>query len=94
MKKNYLADVAPDKVFWVYNGGTLKNMEELAGALKGISAEQFKHHVNKERNDFTSWVKDIIGDKALAANLFKVKRQSAAANAVKKRISQLKKKRK
>ncbi|MFH1182252.1 MAG: hypothetical protein V1702_04795 [Candidatus Woesearchaeota archaeon] len=92
MKKvNYLGDVAADKVFWVNNGGILKNLEEMSVALKEINPEQFAYHVNKEKNDFSSWVRDVICDKTLAVALMKAKTKAAALKAVKARIAKLRK---
>jgi hypothetical protein len=92
MKKvNCLGDVAADKVFWVNNGGVLKNLDELAVALKEISLEQYAYHVNKEKNDFSSWVRDVVCDKTLADELAKAKTKAAALKAVKSRIAKLRK---
>jgi hypothetical protein len=90
-KANYLGDVPADKVFWVNNGGILKNLGELAVAFKEISNEQFAFHVNKEKNDFSNWVKDVVGDKALAGSLLKTKTKAAALKAVKARIGKQRK---
>lgn len=92
MKKiNCLGEVPADKVFWVYNGGILKNLEQLAVALKEITPEQYAYHVNKEKNDFSAWVKDVICDKILATALMKAKTKAAALKAVKARITKLRK---
>jgi hypothetical protein len=92
MKKvNYLGDVPADKVFWVNNGGILKNMDELAVALKEISNEQYSYHVNAEKNDFSAWVKDVMGDKILANALARAKAKASALRIVKARIAQLRK---
>jgi hypothetical protein len=92
MKKvNYLGDVPGDKVFWVNNGGTLKNLDELAVALKELSDEQYNFHVNAGKNDFSNWVKDVICDKVLAGALSRSKSKATAARLVKARIAQLRK---
>ena len=64
--KTLLRDVSPDQAFWVSNGPVLKNLEELSNALPAMSGDTFSHHVNKEKNDFSNWVREAIGDKKLA----------------------------
>ena len=64
--KNYLRDVYSEQCFWVNNGPVLKNLEELSNALEGISDETYRHHANSERNDFSKWVGEVIGDKKIA----------------------------
>jgi len=59
--------------FWVNNGPILRNLKDLKNALKKISEETFKYHVNKEKNDFANWVKNVLGDKILANKLAKIK---------------------
>ncbi|MEA3255596.1 MAG: hypothetical protein U9Q22_07150 [Candidatus Altiarchaeota archaeon] len=89
-KTTYLKDTAADKCFWVSNGWIIRNMLELSTALKNMSDDTFNYHVNKERNDFGKWVKEVIGDKTLAATLGRVKSRNGAVRAVNKRIKQLK----
>ena len=59
--------------FWINNGPILRNLKDLKNALKKISEETFKYHVNKEKNDFANWVKNVLGDKILANKLAKIK---------------------
>ena len=90
--KNYLREVYSEQCFWVNNGPVLKNMEELANALATISDETYGYHVNGERNDFSKWVNDILGDKKLANELLSSKNRQSASKKVKERLSSLKKK--
>src|SRR3989338_3692367 len=86
-----LRDVNPEQCFWVNNGPVLKNLDELYKALSEMSKDAFKHHVNKEKNDFSSWIRDILGDQKLAEDIAKAKSKSAIAAKVKQRLRQLKK---
>ena len=90
--KRYLCNAAPEQCFWVNNGPILKNMEELADALPEMGDETFHHHVNDEKNDFSSWVKDIIGDKNLANDLLSSKSRESALKKIRNRLNSLKKK--
>ena len=90
--KKYLCDVAPEQCFWVNNGPILKNMEELANALPDMAEDTFRHHVNNEKNDFSSWVRDIIGDANLANDLLSSKNRDSALKKVRGRVNSLRKK--
>ncbi len=89
--RRYLCDVAPEQCFWVNNGPILKNLEELANALPDINDETFNHHVNSEKNDFSSWIKDIIGDNTLANDLLSSRTKESAVNKIRRRLNSLRK---
>lgn len=63
--------IKEENYFYVHNGAVLKSKEDLLGCLRNIDDESFNHHVNPEKNDFASWVRDILKDKNLSENLFK-----------------------
>ena len=88
--RKFLADASPECCFWVNDGSVIKNLEELHNALASMSNEAFIHHVNKEKNDFSNWVKDILGDKRLADDLMKSKTKQSVVNKVKQRLQVLK----
>lgn len=90
--KKYLCDIAPEQCFWVNNGPILKNLEELANALPEMSNDTFHHHMNNEKNDFSAWINDVIGDKALANELLSSKNKESAVKKLQKRLNSLKKK--
>lgn len=90
--KRYLCDAAPEQCFWVNNGPILKNLDELANVLPDMNDEAFHHHVNNEKNDFSAWINDIIGDKALANELLSSKNKDSALKKLQKRMNSLKKK--
>ena len=87
-----LSDAAPEQCFWVNNGPILKNLEEFANALPAMSDEVFQHHVNKDKNDFSNWIKDIIGDQKLANDLTSSKNKDSAVKKLNSRLALLKKK--
>jgi len=90
--RKYLSDVAPEQCFWVNNGPILKNIDELANAMPDLSDDVFHHHVNNEKNDFSNWVRNIIGDKALANDLLSSKNKDSAVNKIRRRLNSLKSK--
>lgn len=88
---NFLSDVPPEKCFWANNGWIIRNLGELPMALENMNDDTFKYHVNKEKNDLSNWVKDVIGDKRLSTALKRVKTRKSSIKVVKQRIKQLKK---
>ena len=86
----YLRDIEADKRFFVNDGRALGNMNELMESLKDMDEETFNHHVNKEKNDFMNWVKDVVGDKVLAKWVARGNKKVLCAR-VEKRVKQLRK---
>jgi len=89
--KSFLRQLEPERSFWVNNGSVLNNLEELSSELRSIEPEKFSHHVNKERNDFATWINEVIGDEVLARNLSKAKTQKTLIKHLDKRLTYLKK---
>ncbi len=63
-------EVPRDMSFYLYGGGTLKSIEELASALKTMDDEVFLHHVHSGKNDFANWIRDVFSDRKLANKLY------------------------
>jgi hypothetical protein len=69
VSKSCLSDVAADKVFLCHDGRVMKNLDELSVALREMSEDTFRFHVTSDKNDFSKWVEDVIGDHELSAVL-------------------------
>ncbi|MCH7850419.1 MAG: hypothetical protein IH845_02140 [Nanoarchaeota archaeon] len=65
----YTCDVNSNNVFYCANGDSFKNIMDLGNSLDLMDDETFAHHVNFEKNDFATWVYDVIGDVELANTL-------------------------
>jgi hypothetical protein len=87
-----LGDVPDDKRFWCQDSKVIKNIGELEEALGNMSDETFRHHSGEDRNDFSNWVGDVVGDEKLARDLSKAKSRVQAGKAVAQRISFLRSK--
>ncbi len=59
----------PDQYFYLHGGGSLRSIEELFAELQTMDQTTFRHHVNQQRNDFASWVRDVMDDRFLAKNI-------------------------
>ena len=88
----YLREVSSDQCFWINNGQILKNLDELGNALGQMGDESYCYHANKEKNDFSRWVNDVIGDQKLANDLLSSKNREFAVKKVRSRLNSLKKK--
>jgi len=86
-----LMDVVPKHQFNIHMGTSIKNLQELADALEIMDDTAFKHHVTKDKNDFSNWVRDIICDVDLSNDLLKAKTREKSFKAVSKRIKQIEK---
>ncbi len=87
-----LGDVSGDKRFFCHDGCTASNLQQLADCLSHMSTQSYDHHVTAEKNDFSSWVRDVFGDVKLANELARSRDRADAARILNQRISWLKKK--
>ena len=90
--RKYLSNTPQEQCFWLKDGGVLKNLEDLAHTFPNMSDETFKHHVNNGKNDFSNWVKDVIGDKKLAHELLGSKNKISSLKKLRSRLNSLKNK--
>lgn len=67
--KNLVVSCQEECSFKIADGGTIRNLNELSKSLENIDDTVFMHHVNGERNDFSNWIKDVLKDEKLAADL-------------------------
>jgi hypothetical protein len=83
-----LGDVPDEKRFWCQDGKVVKNLKELGKALNDISDETFHYHSSGGgRNDFSNWIRDVVGDGKLANDLTKARSRIQASKAVAQRVS-------
>ena len=89
-QKPVIINAENELCFWINNGPILRNLKDLKNALKKISEKTFKYHVNKEKNDFANWVKNVLSDKILANKLAKIKTIKTMIKAVEKELKKYK----
>jgi len=86
-----LSDVKhADHYFYLNNSIPIKNLCELSEHLKEIDENTFRNHVNDERNDFSAWVSNIIGDKTLGKKLSELDDKEEISKAVDIRVDYIK----
>ncbi len=74
------AGVSPELRFKVHDGSTISSIAGLQKALIHMDDIAFAHHVNENKNDFASWVKDVFKDEALANQAAKRKTKLSIAS--------------
>jgi hypothetical protein len=89
MAEKMLEDVPKEKRFWCRDGQVLRNMQELETALREMTEEAFCYHSNETKNDFSNWVRDVIGDEKLSRDLLKSSTRAQAAKSVASRVTWL-----
>jgi hypothetical protein len=61
--------VPRDKHFILKDGRVVKNLLDLARALREMKPEIFEYHVNRDKNDFSEWIRHVVKDEILADNV-------------------------
>ncbi|MBN2422005.1 hypothetical protein JXB41_02160 [Candidatus Woesearchaeota archaeon] len=74
--------VRPEYYFKLCNGKRIKSIIELKNLLPEIPDEVFDFHVNDEKNDFSLWIKNVIGLNDLAEELDNIKDKKAFFNII------------
>jgi hypothetical protein len=85
-----IQDVMAEMKFRCNDGSELKNLEDLANALREMPEETYSHHVTEQNNDFSNWIRDCIQDTTLAKKLVKVTDKNQSREIVQERIDWLK----
>lgn len=84
--KKFLRNVSPEYSLWIINGVIVKSLRELLKELKKMNDDVFRYHVNKERNDFYKWVKEVIGDIPLSRDVKKARNKHKVIKLITKSI--------
>ncbi|MBD3310774.1 hypothetical protein GF351_06155 [Candidatus Woesearchaeota archaeon] len=92
MALRILGEAEGDRRFFVNDGKILSELRELPAALRKMRKQTFDHHVNEERNDFSNWVNDVIGDSELADQITEAKSKTKMTRQVSQRVQALQKK--
>lgn len=91
MASKFLSNVPESNKFWCNDGTALSSLKDLKNALPAMKKETFAHHVDESKNDFSSWINDVVGDTELAGKLKGMKDKHKIAKEIKKRVNELQK---
>lgn len=89
IKKNKHIDISQEApsiqhYFYLNNGKKLKNIAELMESLKDMDQDLFSFHVNKQHNDFASWIRDVFGEKELARRISQTRYPASMLKSIEK----------
>ena len=87
--KKFLAPVPEQKVFCCNDGNVFRDIRELRDALAIMSDRTFNYHSNDVKKDFSTWIRDVVGDEKLAQSLETAPDREHAARILEERCSVL-----
>ncbi len=79
-------DISLEKSFWTIDGKVLRNLKQAVEYLEKIKKSAYVYHINKKKNDFADWIKDVYQKKQIAEKIKKVKTPKQIANIIRKMI--------
>jgi hypothetical protein len=82
-----LEKVPVEYVFWCNDGSVFSDLEELATGLAAMSDDTYAYHCNPEKQDFVNWVREVVRDDELAAELAMAANRIQAAECAAARIA-------
>ena len=88
--KKILRIVPVSKSFWLCTNEYLRSLNTLAVSLECATDDVFRYHVDKYKNDFSTWVKDIIDDKDLAREISRIKTRYTLVRKIRENVDESK----
>jgi hypothetical protein len=85
--KKIFANVPESQAFKCCDGRIIRNVRELGKTLAHMSEGTFKYHVNQCKNDFSTWVREVIGDEKLARHLNRTSNKNETLREISYRIT-------
>ena len=70
-------NVPGEFAFFMCDGKVVKNLRQLVKTFDEINDDVFNYHANMEKNDFSSWIKDVMDYHDLAGNMLGKNRHAA-----------------
>ena len=75
--------------FWLCTNEQLRNLDELGQSLQRVGDEVFRYHVNRDKNDFEVWIRDVIKDRELAREISRIKTKETLVRKISERVDKL-----
>ncbi|MAG16150.1 hypothetical protein CMO88_03750 [Candidatus Woesearchaeota archaeon] len=88
--RRILRKVPNTDMFWLCTNENLKSLSELALSLEKVNDDIFRYHVNRDKNDFEVWIREVIKDKELAREIARVKTKETLIRKINERVSSIK----
>ncbi len=87
--EHILRRIKDESAFRLHMGTNIRSLREMAEALDIMADKTYNHHVSDAKNDFSTWVKDVVGDEDLAKGIRHLRNKSVMARKVNSRIEEL-----
>lgn len=81
--------LSPEQYFGLHDGPFLKDLYDLEYSLSAMTREQFRHHTADGRNDFATWVEDVVGERELGRQMREATDREALRGVVKRFLSRI-----
>jgi hypothetical protein len=81
----------PEKYFYFKDGTIAKNLKDLSKIVKTLPEDIFQEHVSEGINDFSLWIRDVIGDVRLSRHIEKTTDRNEMAKLLDSRVAWLEK---
>ncbi|MBI2575292.1 hypothetical protein HYV82_05400 [Candidatus Woesearchaeota archaeon] len=88
--RRILSRVPANVSFWLCTNEQLARLEALGSALQRVSDDVFRYHVNRDKNDFEAWIRDVISDRELAREISRIKTKDTLIRKISERVEELK----
>ena len=88
--KGILARVPFQVSFWLCTNESIRSINDVYEALERATDEVFRYHVNRDKNDFEVWIREVIKDKDLAREIARVKTRETLVRKIRERVDELK----
>ena len=82
-----LKNIEGDKRFFCQDGRIIQNLSELADCLNHMTEQVYHYHVTSDNNDFSNWIRDVLGDEKLASELNNISTSMEAGKSVMGRLA-------
>lgn len=82
-------NVPRDKAFLTIDGRHILNLLELTTILEQMDDHAFAYHANTEKNDFSNWIRDVMGNTILAETIRDKSRQETQIEVLKHIVKEL-----
>jgi hypothetical protein len=89
-KLKYLNDVPWEKLLRLSNGKVVHSLEQLPLVIQFSDDEVFADHVTDQKNDFSNWIKDVIGDPELAEKIFGIRSKEEFIKVIEQSVVEIK----
>lgn len=87
--RGILSRVPSQRSFWLCTNQNLRSIADVSKALQVANDEVFRYHVNRDKNDFEAWIRDIVKDKDLAREIARVKTRETLIRKISERVEAL-----